>query len=121
MKLIFSRFGVPSATPAHENSASIGPPISASAASIDAWSPRFTWIAFAPGELDLGEVHHDGLGARVLHELGDGRAHSGGAADDERPLAVETKGAECAHVVFSSFAPRRWVRWSSIRWFRRAS
>ena len=51
MKLIFSRFGVPSATPAHENSASTGPPHSSIAASIDATSPRFTWIALAPGSV----------------------------------------------------------------------
>src|SRR4051812_32084 len=36
MKLMRSMPGVPSATPAHENSASIGPPHSSSAASIDA-------------------------------------------------------------------------------------
>ena len=34
---------------------------------------------------DLGEVHHHDLGARVLHELRDRRAHSGGTTDDERP------------------------------------
>src|SRR3954451_20952902 len=41
--------GVPSATPAHENTTSTRPvPSSSSAASIDDRSPRFTWIACAP-------------------------------------------------------------------------
>ena len=45
------------------------------------------------GQLHLGEVHHHDLGARVLHELGYGRAHTGGTAHDERTLAVVAKGA----------------------------
>ena len=49
-------------------------------------------------KLDLREVHHHDLGAGVLHELGDGRAHAGGTADHEGPLAVVAKGAECTHV-----------------------
>src|ERR671916_672702 len=40
MKLMRSMPGVPSATPAHENSASTGPPICDTAASIDALSDR---------------------------------------------------------------------------------
>ena len=50
-KLIFSIPGVPSATPAHENSACTGPPHSSTAASMEALSARFTWMAFAPGSV----------------------------------------------------------------------
>ena len=92
-KLIFSRLGVPSATPAQENSASTGPPHSSIAPSIDATSPRLTWIAFAPGEGDLGVVHHHDLGAGVEHQLGHRRAHPGGTADDHGALAVVSKRA----------------------------
>ena len=70
MKLIFSMPGVPSATPAQENSASTGPPHSSMAASIEAVSARSTWIAFDAGQRDLGEVHDHDLGAGVLHQLG---------------------------------------------------
>ena len=48
-KLIFSIPGVPSATPAQENSAWIGPPHSSTAASMEASSARLTWMALAPG------------------------------------------------------------------------
>ena len=92
MKLMRSMPGVPSATPAHENSASIGPPHSSTAASIEALSARSSSMALAPASVTGCAVHHDDLGARVLHELGDRRAHAGGAADDQRPLAVV---AEC--------------------------
>ena len=44
------------------------------------------------GQLHLGEVHHDDLGAGVLHQLGRGRAHTGGAPDNEDSLPVV---AEC--------------------------
>jgi len=47
----------------------------------------------------FGEVHHHRFGTRVLHELGDGRTHSGGTTNDEGALAVEAKGAECTHVL----------------------
>ena len=45
----------------------------------------------------LGAVHHDDLGAGVLRELGDRRAHAGGAADDQRPLAVVPECVEQRH------------------------
>ena len=48
-KLIFSIPGVPSATPAHENSACTGPPHSSTAASMESLSARLTWMALAPG------------------------------------------------------------------------
>ena len=108
MKLILSIPGVPSATPAQENSAWTGPPHSSTAASIDALSARLTWIALTPGERDLGVVHHHDLGAGVLDQLGDRRAHAGGAADDQRPLAVVPERIEQRHVI----AP--W--WSFVGW-----
>src|SRR3954453_22156711 len=49
MKLIFSIPGVPSATPAHENTTCTGPPHSATALSIDAASARLTWSALMAG------------------------------------------------------------------------
>src|SRR5215217_6153404 len=49
MKLIRSIPGVPSATPAQENRASIVPPQWSRAASIDSRSARFTWTALTPG------------------------------------------------------------------------
>ena len=88
MKLMRSMPGVPSATPAHENSACTGPPHSSTAASIDALSARSSEIALAPASVTVGAVHDHDLGAGVLHELGDGGAHAGGAADDQNPLAV---------------------------------
>ena len=51
MKLIFSMPGVPSATPAQENSASIGPPHSSTAASMLALSLRLTLIALTPSRV----------------------------------------------------------------------
>jgi len=51
MKLIFSMPGVPSAAPAQENSASIGPPHSSSAASMPSLSRRSRLIAFAPARV----------------------------------------------------------------------
>ena len=99
MKLIFSMPGVPSATPAHEKSAWTGPPHSSTAASIEAVSARLTWMALAPAQLDLGEVHHHDLGAGVLHQLGRRRAHAGGAADHEDALAVVPKCVEQCHVL----------------------
>ena len=51
MKLIFSMPGVPSATPAQENSACTGPPHSSTAASMDSFSARLTWIALAPARV----------------------------------------------------------------------
>src|SRR5262249_56711180 len=50
-----------------------------------------------PGQRDLGEVHHQDLGAGALDELGRGRAHATGAADDERALAVVPEGVERCH------------------------
>ena len=97
MKLIFSMPGVPSATPAHENSAWTGPPHSSTAASIDALSARSSWIAFTPSRVTGGAVHHDDLGAGVLDQLGGGGAHAGGAADDQGPLAVVAERVEQAH------------------------
>jgi len=44
------------------------------------------------GQLHLGEVHHDDLSAGVLHQLGRGRPHTGGAPDNQDPLSVV---AEC--------------------------
>ena len=94
MKLILSIPGVPSATPAHENSACTGPPHSSTAASIEAFSARLTWMALAPGELHLGEVHDDDLGAGRLGQLGRGGPHAGGAPDNEDPLPVVAKCVE---------------------------
>ena len=44
------------------------------------------------GQLHLGEVHHDDLSPGLLHQLGGGRAHTGGAPDNEDSLPVV---AEC--------------------------
>ena len=94
MKLIFSRLGVPSATPAQENNASTRPVHSATAASIDAFVAQIDVDRLGARKLDLGEVHHRDLGARVLHERGDGRPHAGGTTDHEGPLPVVAIGAE---------------------------
>src|SRR5262245_27989176 len=51
MKLMRSMPGVPSATPAQENSACTGPPHSSRAASIEAFSERSRWMAFTPGSV----------------------------------------------------------------------
>ena len=102
MKLIFSIPGVPSAAPAHENSASIGPPHSSSA-SVDARLVAQVEVdRLHTGERHRREVHHHDLGAEVLHELGGGRAHSGGAAHDQRPLAVVAE-CVCLHDACSWF------------------
>ena len=97
MKLMRSMPGVPSATPAHENSACTGPPHSSTAASIEALSERSSWIAFDARQRHRGAVHHDDLRARILRELGDRRAHAGGATDDERSLAVVPECVEQRH------------------------
>ena len=47
-KLIFSMFGVPSATPAQAISACTGPPHSSTAALMESLSARFIWIALTP-------------------------------------------------------------------------
>ncbi len=71
-----------------EKSACTGPPHSSTAASIDAGSARLSVDRLAPGEGDVGVVHHHDLCAGVLHQLGGRRAHAGGATDDEHALAV---------------------------------
>ena len=58
-----------------------------------------TWMAFTPGEGDLGEVHHHDLGAGVLDQLGGGGTHAGGTTDDQRSLAVVAERVEQAHVM----------------------
>ena len=58
-------------------------------------------MALTPSSVDLGAVHHDDLGAGVLTQLGDGRAHAGGAADDQRSLALVPECIEQAHVVLA--------------------
>ena len=101
MKLMRSMPGVPSATPAHESSASIGPPHSSSAASIELLLGQVDVDGLGAVEGDLGVVHDHDLGAGVLGQLGGGGAHAGGAADDEDALAVVAEGIEQAHVRFS--------------------
>ena len=54
------------------------------------------------GEADVGVVHDHDLGAGVLHQLGRGRAHAGGAADHEHSLAVVPKCVEQRPSLFSS-------------------
>ena len=54
-------------------------------------------MALTPGRVTSARVHHDDLGARVLHELGDRRAHAGGAADDQCSLAVVPECVEQRH------------------------
>ncbi len=51
MKLIRSMPGVPSATPADDNSTSTFPPHSPMAVSIDDRSARLTWMALAPARV----------------------------------------------------------------------
>ena len=108
MKLIRSMPGVPSATPAQENRASTGPPHSATAASIEALSDMSTLHRLHAVEGDLGPVHHDHLGAGVPDQLGGRRAHAGGAADDDRPLALVAEGVEQRHVCVLPCVP--WAR-----------
>ncbi len=55
-----------------------------------------------PGEGDGREVHHDHLGAEVLHELGDRRAHARRTSHDERALAVVPECISLHHVLLSS-------------------
>ena len=97
MKLILSMPGVPSATPAQENSASTGPPqlvergvdrVLLGQVDVDGLDAR---------QGDLGEVHDHDVGAGVLHQLGGGGAHAGGTADDERALAVVPECVEQTH------------------------
>ncbi len=97
MKLMRSMPGVPSATPAHEKSASTGPPSSPTAASIDALSARSSLTAFAPSRRHLGAVEDDDLGAGVLDDLGDRGTHAGGAADHGGTLALVGERVEQAH------------------------
>ena len=91
MKLIFSMFGVPSATPAHENSASTGPRALVERGVDRRLLAEVHVDRLRARQLDLGEVHHHDLGARVLHELGDGRAH---AAWHHRPRGPACRRSE---------------------------
>ena len=54
-------------------------------------------MALAPAQLHLGEVHDHDFGPGVLHQLGRGRAHAGGAPDHEDPLPVVAKCIEQSH------------------------
>lgn len=65
MKLIFIRSIVPSATPAAENTAWIGPFTCSSAASIEAGSRRSTWIDWATLVVHRRVVQHDDLGTQL--------------------------------------------------------
>ena len=69
---------------------------------MDAASARFDVDGLGPGQRDLGEVHHDDLGAGVLDQLGGGGTHAGGAADDQDPLAVV---AECVEQASCQSSP----------------
>ena len=66
------------------------------------------------GQRDLGEVHDHDLGAGALQQLGRGRAHAGGATDDDGALAVVAECIERRHVdlsfwcVRSACGDRRW-------------
>ena len=55
-------------------------------------------MALTPVSFTVGVVHHDDVGAGVERQLGGRGAHSGGAADDEHALAVESEGIEERHV-----------------------
>ena len=88
MKLIFSMPGVPSATPAQEKQR-----VDRAAALVDRGVDRrllgqVDVDGLGARQRDLGEVHDHDLGAGVLHQLGGGGPHAGGAADDEGALAV---------------------------------
>ena len=48
-------------------------------------------------EGDRREVHHDDLGAEVLHQLRGRGTHAGGTTDDQRSLAVVAE-CVCLHV-----------------------
>ena len=114
MKLIFSMPGVPSATPAHENSASTGPPHSSTAASIEAVSARFTWMAFAPASVDLGAKSITTTSAPAsCTSSAAARTHAGGTTDDEHALAVVAERIEKAHVSSS------WRDWMVVHVRRR--
>jgi hypothetical protein len=93
MKLIFSMFGVPSSTPAHEN----GP-----AALVDGRvDRRLVGQVDVDGldalEVERGVVHDHDLGPRVEEQLGGGPAHAGGTTDDEGALPVVTECIEERH------------------------
>ena len=102
MKLILSMPGVPSATPAQENSAWTGPPHSSTAASMDALSARLTWMALTPGRVTSAKSMTTTSAPGVLGELGGRGAHAGRTTDDEDSLAVVPKCVEERHVIFSS-------------------
>ena len=88
MKLMRSMPGVPSATPAHENSACTGPPHSSTAVSIDALSERSSEIALAPASVTGARSMTTTSAPASCDELGDRGAHARRAAHDQNPLAV---------------------------------
>ena len=83
--------GVPSATPAQEKSAWIGPPHSSTALSMEASSARLTWMALAPGSFTSAKSMTTTSAPASCDQLGRGRAHAGGAPDNEDPLPVVAK------------------------------
>ncbi len=49
------------------------------------------------GQRDLREIHHQGLGPGVQHQLGDRGPHAAGPTDDQGTLAVVAKRVEQSH------------------------
>src|SRR6478736_637104 len=84
MKLIFSMPAVPSATPAHENSAWIGPPHSSSAFSMLALSRRSRSIALAPASV---------TGAKSITTTSAPRSCTSSATAAPMPVAPPTTSA----------------------------
>src|SRR6476469_524616 len=84
MKLIFSMPAVPSATPAHENSAWIGPPHSSSALSMLALSRRSRSIALAPASV---------TGAKSITTTSAPRSCTSSATAAPMPVAPPTTSA----------------------------
>src|SRR6478609_9697696 len=84
MKLIFSMPAVPSATPAHENSAWIGPPHSSSAVSMLALSRRSRLIALSPARV---------TGAKSITTTSAPRSCTSSATAAPMPVAPPTTSA----------------------------
>ena len=97
MKLIFIRSVVPSATPAAENTAWMGP--------LDLLERGVDRGGVAQVDLDrLGDVvvhrrvvQHDDFGAEFGGRLGGRRAHAGRTADNERALTVVAQPIDNRH------------------------
>src|SRR5918998_6979301 len=101
VKLMRSMPGVPSATPAHENSASTGPPTSSTAASIDALSDRSRCTALTPGRV---------TSARSMTTTSAPASLTSSAAAAPMPVAPPTTSARLPSYLNASNVPMSCLR-----------